>query len=178
MRRPSSERMGMFIRFGSCELRRPVAATSWLNVVWMRPVAGLMSNGSVSAYVPFSFERLRCSRTLAAADGPRPARWQSASVEKPVFVRRRMGRLQLLEQDLRQLLGRPDGEDLARQLVDLPREVIEVPLQLLGEDLETLGSTVMPWRSICASTGTRGRSISSLDGAQRLVVQLGRRVRQ
>jgi hypothetical protein len=39
----------MVIKFGSCEESRPVAATSWLNVVWMRPVSGLINPGSVSA---------------------------------------------------------------------------------------------------------------------------------
>jgi hypothetical protein len=31
----------MFCKFGSLEERRPVAATTWLNEQWMRPVAGL-----------------------------------------------------------------------------------------------------------------------------------------
>ena len=29
--------MGMFCRFGSVEESRPVAATVWWNVVWIRP---------------------------------------------------------------------------------------------------------------------------------------------
>jgi hypothetical protein len=49
MRRPSSVRTGMFWRFGLLDESRPVAATSWLNEVWMRPVAGLTSVGSESA---------------------------------------------------------------------------------------------------------------------------------
>ena len=36
--RPSSVRIGMFCRFGSLLLRRPVAATAWLNDVCTRPV--------------------------------------------------------------------------------------------------------------------------------------------
>ena len=37
MRRPDSVRIGMFCRFGSAELSRPVAAMVWKYVVWMRP---------------------------------------------------------------------------------------------------------------------------------------------
>ena len=53
--RPSSVRIGMFCRFGSLLLKRPVAATAWLNDVCTRPVCGLTSCGSASMYVPFSF---------------------------------------------------------------------------------------------------------------------------
>ena len=42
--RPSAVRIGMFCRFGSLELSRPVAATTWLNDVWTRPVAGWISS--------------------------------------------------------------------------------------------------------------------------------------
>ena len=38
--RPSSVRTGMFCRFGSLELSRPVAVTTWLNEAWTRPVSG------------------------------------------------------------------------------------------------------------------------------------------
>src|SRR5207247_3898580 len=44
--------------------------------------------------------------------------------------------LELLEEDLRELLGRGDRELLAGQRVDLAREVVEVALELLGEGLE------------------------------------------
>ena len=57
--RPSGVRIGMFCRFGSLLLSRPVAATAWLNVVCTRPVAGLTSAGSASTYVPLSFWMLR-----------------------------------------------------------------------------------------------------------------------
>ena len=46
--RPSSVLIGMFCRFGSLLLRRPVAATAWLKQVWTRPVCGLTSCGSAS----------------------------------------------------------------------------------------------------------------------------------
>ena len=44
-RRPSAVRIGMFWRFGSDDEMRPVAATVWLKVAWMRPVSGLTSCG-------------------------------------------------------------------------------------------------------------------------------------
>lgn len=40
IRRPSSVRMGMFWRLGEAEESRPVAVTSWLKDVWIRPVTG------------------------------------------------------------------------------------------------------------------------------------------
>ncbi len=46
--RPNVVRIGMFWRLGSEEESRPVAATAWLKVVWMRFVAGLTSAGSAS----------------------------------------------------------------------------------------------------------------------------------
>ena len=49
MRRPSSVRTGMFWTFGLLDDSRPVAATSWLNEVWMRPVVELIRVGSESA---------------------------------------------------------------------------------------------------------------------------------
>ena len=45
---PRSVRDGMFCKFGSLELSRPVAATVWLNDVWTRPVCGFTSAGSAS----------------------------------------------------------------------------------------------------------------------------------
>ena len=46
--RPISVRIGMFCRFGSLLLRRPVAATAWLICVCTRPVSGFTSVGSAS----------------------------------------------------------------------------------------------------------------------------------
>ena len=45
---PISVRMGMFCRFGSLLLSRPVAATAWLICVCTRPVSGFTSDGSAS----------------------------------------------------------------------------------------------------------------------------------
>ena len=70
MRRPSSVRIGMFWRFGFDDDSRPVAATSWLNEVWMRPVRGWMSAGSASAYVPFSLASWRYSRIFPGSACP------------------------------------------------------------------------------------------------------------
>ena len=44
--RPSSLRTGMLCRFGRSELSRPVRATVWLKVAWMRP------SGATSASRP------------------------------------------------------------------------------------------------------------------------------
>ena len=38
----------MFCRFGFVLERRPVAAVTWLKVVWMRPLSGSISSGSAS----------------------------------------------------------------------------------------------------------------------------------
>ena len=38
----------MFWRFGLVLDSRPVAAVTWLNSVWIRPVSGSMYSGSVS----------------------------------------------------------------------------------------------------------------------------------
>ena len=46
--RPTSERIGMFCRFGLVLESRPVAAVTWLKVVWMRPVSESTSSGSES----------------------------------------------------------------------------------------------------------------------------------
>jgi hypothetical protein len=55
----------MFCRFGSVDESRPVAATVWLNVVWIRPSSE--TDLSRPSTVDFSFAtsrwRSRCSRT-------------------------------------------------------------------------------------------------------------------
>ena len=51
--RPSSVRIGMFCRFGSHELSRPVAAVVWDKLVCTRPVSREINFGSESTYVPF-----------------------------------------------------------------------------------------------------------------------------
>ncbi len=71
--RPSSVRIGMFCRFGSELLRRPVAATAWLKQVCTRP-----SSGGPSA----AARRCRCSSACAAprqSSTSRGISWLSAS---------------------------------------------------------------------------------------------------
>ena len=77
----------MFCRFGSLDVRRPVAVTVWLNEVWMRPVFLLTSFGSESIYVPASFASDRYS-SLSPAMGYSTASSVSTltSVEYPVLV--------------------------------------------------------------------------------------------
>jgi hypothetical protein len=66
--RPSCVRIGMFWRFGSCDDRRPVAATVWLSRVCTRPVDGATSRGSASTYVDLSLSTSRYSR-IACGSG-------------------------------------------------------------------------------------------------------------
>ena len=55
----------MFCKFGSLELSRPVAATTWLNEAWTRPVSGQIISGRASTYVLLSFAYCRYWRILA-----------------------------------------------------------------------------------------------------------------
>ena len=57
--------MGMFCRFGSVEDSRPVAATVWLNVVWIRPSSPAIgiSESTIDISLATSRWRSRCSRT-------------------------------------------------------------------------------------------------------------------
>ena len=77
----------MFWRFGSLEDSLPVAATVWLNEVWILPVDFFTSDGSASTYPCFSFARERYSRIPAGSGCPLASDARtSASVEYPVFV--------------------------------------------------------------------------------------------
>ena len=42
------ETVSLAAGFGSADERRPVAATAWLKLLWMRPVTGWMSEGRAS----------------------------------------------------------------------------------------------------------------------------------
>ena len=111
----------MFCRFGSLLLRRPVAATAWLNDVCTRPVAGSTSCGSASMYVPFSFCSARHSSTsrgsscVSASSSSTSTAVETALV-LPVRLTDRQ--LQFVEEDVRQLLRRVDVELDAGQLED------------------------------------------------------------
>ena len=58
IRRPSAVRIGMFCRLGSCEDSRPVAAITWLKVVWMRPWSSTI--GISESTTVFSRDTSRC----------------------------------------------------------------------------------------------------------------------
>ena len=51
-------RTGIFWRFGSALLMRPVAVIVWLNVPWIRPSSRIKA-ARPSAYVDFSFATWR-----------------------------------------------------------------------------------------------------------------------
>ena len=114
----------MFCRFGSLLLRRPVAATAWLNDVCTRPVIG--------------FDQLRQRvdvRALQLLQGaPLEHEPGNSCVKRELFENfdgRRYGlgpsgpsahrQLQLLEEDVSQLFRRVDVELDARQFVDRGR---------------------------------------------------------
>ena len=102
--RPSSERTGMLCRFGWSDESRPVRATVWLNVAWMRP-SGATSVSRPSPYVErsFSTSRYESSGSMIGC-WSRSFSSEAASVEKPglrLLLRRQA---QLVEQDLAQLM--------------------------------------------------------------------------
>ena len=109
----------MFCRFGSLELSRPVAATTWLNDVWTRPVSGWIIAGSASTYVFLSLA------ILAVLDDLRRQRVRLGQLFEHVGVGAGAGlrflddrQPEFLEQHLRELLGRGDVERVAGQLFD------------------------------------------------------------
>ncbi len=65
---------------------------------------------------------------------------------------------ELVEQHLAQLLGRADVEAAAGELVDLRLELGQLVGELGAELAQAPASTLMPCRSISASTGISGRS--------------------
>ncbi len=77
----------MLCRFGRSELSRPVRATVWLNVAWIRPSAAT-SASSPSPYVPRSFSTSRyCSSgPMNSGHSSRSFSSVAASVEAPVLV--------------------------------------------------------------------------------------------
>ena len=70
--RPSSLRTGMLCRFGLSLLRRPVRATVWLNVAWMRESAGSTSARRPSPYVDRSFSTSLYRRSGSTNSGQSP----------------------------------------------------------------------------------------------------------
>ena len=132
--RPSSVRIGMFCRFGSLLLSRPVAATAWLKHVWTRPVSGihqLRQRVDVRALQllkrpPFEDEPrqlVRERQLFEDLDGGRRRFRLGVALERR--------QLQLVEQDLRELLGGVDVELLAGQLEDLRAARRQLALDVL-----------------------------------------------
>ncbi len=81
MARPSSVRTGMFCRFGSVDERRPVAATVWLNVVWMRPSAAIV------LIRPSTVTRsLACSRWRSMITGSSLSVWAASQARASASV--------------------------------------------------------------------------------------------
>ncbi len=108
MARPSSVRTGTFCRFGSVEERRPVAATVWLKVVWIRPSAATV------LIRPSTVERSRaCSRWRSMITGSSCSVWPasqasaSASVVYPVLVFLVFGRFSSPKKTSWSCLGEP-----------------------------------------------------------------------
>ena len=117
MRRPSAVRTGMFCRFGSVEDSRPVAATVWLNVVWMRPcvvdqrqqpVDDRLQPGDLAVAQQQLEHRVL---GLGVQVGQRVGVGGVAGLD-PLGL----GQPELVEQDLLQLLGRAEVELAADQL--------------------------------------------------------------
>ena len=116
----------MFCRFGLELESRPVDATSWLKVVWSRPVTGSRRAGSGSRYVLSSLVSSRHSSTAGTmACWSRRPRSTLASVEYPVLPLRPGSRPRRVEEDLGQLLRRADGERAAGEPGDLVAELVD-----------------------------------------------------
>ena len=141
--RPSSRRTGMLCRFGRSELSRPVRATVWLNVAWMRP-SDATSASRPSPYVPRSFSTSRyCSSgPMNSGHWSRSFSSVAASVDAPVFVRLhrrqptprwRRGVQQLAQLDRRvdvQVVPPDDFLQLGLQALDLAGQPLVEPAQL------------------------------------------------
>ena len=64
IRRPSSDRMGIFCRLGSAEASLPVLAPAIIYDVWTRPDVGSMWSCNASVYVDFNLLSCRQSITF------------------------------------------------------------------------------------------------------------------
>ena len=165
--RPSSVRMGMFCRLGSLELRRPVAATTWLNEAWTRPVFGWISVGQ-----RVDVGALELGELAVLDDLGRERMWSGEFFEDVgVGAGAGLGFLddrqpQLVEQDFRELLGRVDVERVAGELFDLLFELLQPLAVPIAELAETVASTLMPLNSRSARTSISGTSIVSLSSVE------------
>ena len=121
----------MLCRFGRSELSRPVRATVWLNVAWIRPSAAI-SCSNPSPYVPrsFSTSRWRSSGSMNSGHWSRSFSSVAASVEYPVLVFFPPGQAALGEQQLAKLDRRVEVQIVA---ADHPPQLGAEPLDLLDQ---------------------------------------------
>ena len=124
--RPISERIGMFCRFGLTLESRPVAAATWLNVVWIRPglridqvrqrvEVGVLELGELAPAL-----HLGDDLVLVADLGEHAGVGREAGLAAAL-----LGQSQLVEEDLAELLRRADGELAAGEVVDLALELVD-----------------------------------------------------
>ena len=163
MTRPASVRTGMFCKFGSAELKRPVDATVWLNVVWM------CSSGCTvlirPSMVDLSFWCSRCaSRWSKNGCGffSANASISPAAVEYPVLVFFVFGSSSLSKSTADSCFGEDrfsDGSSTnARASCSICSTFSVSSLRWFSS---TSRSTAMPVCSISASTVTSGSSRSA-----------------
>ena len=130
----------MFWRLGRIDESRPVAAVVWLNVVCRRPSAGSIRSGSGWRYVFRSFDCSRhCSTTstigcMLADLGEHARVGGVAGLALAVG-----GEAEPLEEHLAELLGRPDHERPAGQLVAARLELLDLVGQLGGDLGQAVG---------------------------------------
>ncbi len=159
--RPSSVRIGMFCRFGSLLLRRPVAATAWLKLVCTRPVSGFTSCGSASMYVPFSFvmprqSRISRGRSCVSASSSSTSTAVDGAFDVP--VRLMTGRPSLSKRTSASCLGDP----MLNSPPDISKTCFISRVSSSSTCCDCASSAVesmrTPARSIAMSTGTSGSS--------------------
>ena len=127
----------MFCRFGLVLDSRPVAARTWLKVVWIRPSAGSIR---LRQRVEVGVRQLR---HLAPALDPRDDLVLVADLGEDPGIGREPGlppplaaQAELLEQDLPELLRGPDRELAPGQLPDLRLQGLGLAGELLGDRRE------------------------------------------
>ena len=137
MARPSSVRTGMFWRFGSVEDSRPVAATVWLNVVWIRPSAAivLIRPSTVDAQLGLLTVPEHDHRQFVVGLGRQPG--QRVGVRGVAGLRLlRLGQAQLAEEDFLELLGRAEVELVPGRRVRLLHGLLHRARELLLHGLQ------------------------------------------
>ena len=179
--RPSAVRIGMFCRLGSVDDSRPVAATIWLNVVWIRPcvvdhrdqrVDDALEPGDVAVAQQVLEHRVV---GLGVAGRQRVGVGGVAGLD-PLGL----GQPELVEQDLLQLLGRAEVElaaDDARSAA-CSTALTSPPQGRLDRSARCSRSAAMPMRSIRASTSTSGSSTSLQQPGRRRAARGRRRARR